>query len=823
MKKIVTHIVAGLSFITVSAFAAGLSPEVVANLSSEDMSVRTAAQNTLQQRAAEAGRPDAEAERRAFCKDVCGLLAAKPSPAAAGQLVRQLQRIGARESLPTLEGLLGHADPNLRDEARQALQMNAAPEAGRILLAALRKAQDPHWTAGLINALGQRRETGAVDQLASCLNHADSVVREAAVKALANTGGRDALSALYRARKDESDEALTVGLLDAAYFNLRQGEDQLARKVYVELSADTEAEWVRAAALRGLIVLQPRQSAALLNDALGGSSDEIRMMVVEAVGQARTPGLARILAAKLAGLPPPLQIQALGVLEDSGDRALAPMVVGLLASEEAGVSAAAAQALVDIGDAAAVPPLLQAVLAGGDLAREARWALTRLHAPGVAGSLQTLVADGSQEQQALALAILAERGDAEVEMLLRYAGDADRGISGAALKALENTAGLEQLPEVVDFMLANPTAPQARQALGVIVAVQGRSQDDGAIVTLLADAAAQADADGKALLFQALARVGGAQALVPVAAASDSGDATLRESAVRVLAEWPDGEALPFLASVVLDQQNALKLRVLALRGMTRLAGAKGGPETDARAELFAKTLVAAPRPEDRETVLGALAKLPSPVALKAVEPLVAEPALRAAAVNALLGIAGGLAFSQPDAVERVKKSLAGLDLPEDLRAKIAQLGQAVPLEEGWVVSWQVTGPYLGSDCFDREFPPEQGGAAEWRTVTDEDRMADNARIVNLNHSMGGNNRAAYLRTAFSGAGMEQARLEIGSDDGVKVWLNGELVHAKNASRPCRPGEDKVDVTLQAGVNQLLVKVTQGAADWSAVLRVVPR
>jgi len=65
----------------------------------------------------------------------------------------------------------------------------------------------------------------------------------------------------------------------------------------------------------------------------------------------------------------------------------------------------------------------------------------------------------------------------------------------------------------------------------------------------------------------------------------------------------------------------------------------------------------------------------------------------------------------------------------------------------------------------------------------------------------------------------QEARLEVGSDDGVKVWLNDKVVHANNAIRPCTLYEDKVKVTLNRGVNRLLLKVTQGGGEWSACCR----
>jgi hypothetical protein len=50
----------------------------------------------------------------------------------------------------------------------------------------------------------------------------------------------------------------------------------------------------------------------------------------------------------------------------------------------------------------------------------------------------------------------------------------------------------------------------------------------------------------------------------------------------------------------------------------------------------------------------------------------------------------------------------------------------------------------------------------------------------------------------------------VGSDDAVKIWLNGKLVHANNIYRAAEPGQDKVPVLLKRGKNTLLVKLMEG-------------
>jgi hypothetical protein len=56
-----------------------------------------------------------------------------------------------------------------------------------------------------------------------------------------------------------------------------------------------------------------------------------------------------------------------------------------------------------------------------------------------------------------------------------------------------------------------------------------------------------------------------------------------------------------------------------------------------------------------------------------------------------------------------------------------------------------------------------------------------------------------YLKTRVYSPREQKVRLEIGSDDGIKLWINGKLVHAKNAMRPLQPGEDTAEAVLKEG------------------------
>ena len=63
--------------------------------------------------------------------------------------------------------------------------------------------------------------------------------------------------------------------------------------------------------------------------------------------------------------------------------------------------------------------------------------------------------------------------------------------------------------------------------------------------------------------------------------------------------------------------------------------------------------------------------------------------------------------------------------------------------------------------------------------------------------------------------------LGIGSDDSVKVWLNGELVHKHWIARGVTPDEDLVPVTFRKGKNQLVLKIQNGVVGWGFSCRVL--
>ena len=94
--------------------------------------------------------------------------------------------------------------------------------------------------------------------------------------------------------------------------------------------------------------------------------------------------------------------------------------------------------------------------------------------------------------------------------------------------------------------------------------------------------------------------------------------------------------------------------------------------------------------------------------------------------------------------------------------------------------------------------------------------------IVDLNKQLSKTaNCVGYMRNTIVSDRAQQAILYTGSDDGLIVFLNGEKVYEKNVPRSLTTDNDKIPVSLRAGENVLLLKVTQGGGDWAAHARLV--
>jgi hypothetical protein len=170
------------------------------------------------------------------------------------------------------------------------------------------------------------------------------------------------------------------------------------------------------------------------------------------------------------------------------------------------------------------------------------------------------------------------------------------------------------------------------------------------------------------------------------------------------------------------------------------------------------------------------------------------------------------------DQVQAIKKQLEGLGEKVDL-----------PRHFGFLLSWRLIAPFDNADKkgLAAVYPPEketdfsatyegkENKKIGWIEHTTENEYG----IVDLAKALGPFKGAvAYAATEFQSDARQQVEFRLGTPNSWKVWLNGELLFAREEyHRGMSLDQYKIRGTLKAGKNVILVKVCQNeqTEDWA--------
>lgn len=168
---------------------------------------------------------------------------------------------------------------------------------------------------------------------------------------------------------------------------------------------------------------------------------------------------------------------------------------------------------------------------------------------------------------------------------------------------------------------------------------------------------------------------------------------------------------------------------------------------------------------------------------------------------------------------------------PEELRASWD--AQEKRKSEETLKTWNVLGPFevpgekafgtATQTAFEQAFEGsgEVDLGAAWEGKVWEPLVAGDSGFVDLGAKFGPLPTAiAYAYTEVESIHAREAVLKCGSDDGIRVWLNGKLVHECDKKRGYLSAQDKFEAYLEEGKNTLLVKVTNFDGAWGFSLSV---
>ena len=224
------------------------------------------------------------------------------------------------------------------------------------------------------------------------------------------------------------------------------------------------------------------------------------------------------------------------------------------------------------------------------------------------------------------------------------------------------------------------------------------------------------------------------------------------------------------------------------------------------------------------------------------VPSLIADPVqeLRRGAVQRVMDAAK--AKSGDTAKVAYEEALAAVrdeDQTKEIAEELKKLGVVVDLPKhfGFLMHWNIIGPFDNTERngFGTAFPPEQGialGAAydgkgkqvKWQPF----ESADEYGKLDFNKPLGMLKEAtAYAATTFEAVTERDAELRFGGKNAWKVWLNGELLFARDEyHRGQQMDQYTLKCRLKKGANMVLVKCCQNeqkeewTVEWEFQLRV---
>lgn len=603
--------------------------------------------------------------------------------------------------------------------------------------------------------------------------------------------------------------------------------------VLVQATGSEDAS-VRIAALQALCVIGDASAAGvLLQRAASGSGRE---QDIARTGLARIPGASPVLLEALRGGDPVLRPEILKAVVARRLTEATPLLLELMANADGQARTELLEALTQVADAEHLDRILPMLMAAEPGKESAPLldvvASAAKRSDGNASQSGALVEALKTEQNPAArrnlYAALGKIADsATLPVFGQGLAETDPAMRLAVVQALgawPDAAPMELLRQAAEQFKGTPEGSAAITGFLRLAALdETRAGEDtaGLCLSVLPFAARTED---KQACIAALGKTGAGTALPTLYEAADGPDAELAGAAVRALSTWPDAAPMGKLEALAKHGPEALRLD--ALRGYFRVIGLNRDISKEEAVTRYKEALALAPTPDEQKRILSGLAAAETLGALQVAAEHVANPEVKEEAEVAVVKIAGRVAGQNPSQVRAILDQVNAGTENTFVKDEIAKISQQVQRFEDYITVWEMSGPYTAEDnamktLFDSEFPPERedgGTAASWRPIpvgTNEGMPF----LVELDKALGGDNRAAYLRTRVWSDAAKEAVLELGSDDGVKVWMNGQQVFAKDVIRPAAPGQDKAPVQLNEGWNTLLVKVTQGSAQWCLCAR----
>ena len=608
---------------------------------------------------------------------------------------KRLGVYGTKAAVPVLTARLDNDKDGFY--ARYALETIPGTEVDTALCEALKKIETPSTLAGILTTLGVRGNSVSAEAVKPLLTHKNADVRKAAGYAYALTAKENDGTAFF-GNKNLDPLLIDSGFLFAERC-IQKGNANQATKVYDALSTAANAkEYQKMAALYQGALSRGLDGAAWLYKQITPNSArhlfEVGLKAGRELPADAGATVAKTMIGQLDAQSDPLQkakqVRAIGDRKDKESKAVAlPVITKLAQSGDVAVRVAAIDALCNIGNASVLPVLIEAVTQTEEkqIADAAQNTLIGLPGSEIDAAISAALEKGGTPAVKVALmSIIAERRIFSASpVLLKMLKDSDAAVSGAAISALGQISGIEDLPMLLGLLRGASSEAEAKTFLGVLKSACTRFPQEAA-ATEVAKVLEGSPATTKTQLLDLLKEIAGAKALSIVESYAWGSDAAMRNVATRILGEWRSPPDLDQLAAACLKlAKESDEYKIRGLRGYIRLARQFDMPE-DRRLSMCKEVFDLAERNDEKNLIFDVYARQTSVKALEQTAAYFDNPDFSEKAVETAIVIGKKLQGRQPqaakimeDAVKKTKNAETRSQA-EAVRSKLAGVDEGVEI-----------------------------------------------------------------------------------------------------------------------------------------------
>ena len=715
-------------------------------------------------------------------------------------------------------------DPELFETALYILE-RISDEPVNVLLREKLSAVNDNIKVSIINTLGSRQDENAVSKLKEYIRSNNPDIATASATALGNIGTWKAAKVLKKSMKQTTGnqrQIIVNAYLKCGNLLLQTRDLKKAKKIFTHLSRPNESPVIRSAALRGLIQSSSGNAGSIILNALKESEPKIISTAISSISLLTNPRDISTVAKSVTQLPINGQIQLVSALSEHGKNSTVLEIIhNATQSEHAEVRLAALTALGDIN-------LERSVHWLGDVSAHrkgkerttARTSLYRLNGNNINSIILTKIPNADVKVKIELIRAVQKRRIVEgADLMVDLAKDDNSFICIEAIKALQFIAGEAHISDCVE-LLKQSESDRDREALEKFIVVMAAShqiqESVGKEIMNHLDAMSFMP---KQTAIQILGQLGYEPSYESLTGFLSHDKKDIRKSAIKALSEWKNDSPLSTLFSVT-KKAKSQSHKTLALRGIIRLIGLESDRSTEVTNDLYKRAMTLATNAQEKKTVLSGLSNVMSITAFQMAETYLPLANLKAEAALSCINIANGIHTKYPAECKSVLVKIISDISNESIKENAQLVLNQIEIFDDYITKWRMSEPFMATDksIFNTKFGPELTTYENWKSaplMSDPNRYwyVDFAKIIKSMVA------AIYMETEIWSDEEQTVRLEMGSNDGIKTWLNGQVVHVHDASRGVTAGEDVKEVTLQKGKNTLLMKIVNEGGGWGGCAR----